>query len=261
MPDIVANGVRLHFRLEGDPASPPVVLVHPLGADLGLWDKLVPLLTPWARVLRYDLRGHGGSETTTGEYALNALSDDLLALATQLAFDRFCAVGVSLGALTALDGAARAPQRVRSVVACSVAVSIPPPPGGWDARAAQVREHGMAPLGQPMVERMFSAAFRDSGDPAIESTRSALLGTDPAGYAAACAVLRDADVTSALQKVVQPVVVVAGESDVLTPSVAGQAMVERLAHGSLQVVPGGHFPPVECPIELARVVRGVSSVQ
>lgn len=250
MPQTIANGARFHFRLEGDPTRTPVVLVHALGADHGLWDKVVPHLTEWACVLRYDLRGHGGSETTEGDYSLELMASDLLALASHVGFDRFSVVGVSLGALTAAEAAAKAAHRVKSIALCSAAVRIAPPPGGWDGRARLVRQDGMAPLGQPMVERMFSKGFREAQDPAVETMRSTLLHTDREGYASACAVLRDADMTPIARQVTQPALVLSGELDPLTPPSAGRALAEMFPAGRHVELPGGHFPPLECPAEL-----------
>ncbi|NML47510.1 alpha/beta fold hydrolase [Ramlibacter sp. G-1-2-2] len=255
MPQTIVDGARFHYRLEGDPAHVPIVLVHPIGADQGLWDAVVPLLTPWACVLRYDLRGHGGSETTSGEYSLQLMSSDLLALTSRVGFERFSAVGVSLGALAVLDAAACAPHRVSGMALCSAATRIAPPPGGWDGRAHAVRAKGMEPLGQPMVERMFSAGFRASRHPAIETTRSTLLRTDPEGYASACAVLRDADVAAMLPAISQPALIVSGEQDALTPPSAGKGMASAMPNARHAVLPGGHFPPLECPNELAGLLR------
>ena len=255
MPQINANGARFHYRLEGDPAHPPIVLVHPLGADHGLWDKVVPLLTPWACVMRYDLRGHGASEVTDGDYSLELMSSDLLALAEEIRLGPFFAVGISLGALTVLDAAARAPGRVQGVVACSVAMRIPPPPQGWAGRAQAVRDSGTAPLGQAMVERMFSAAFRESRDPAIETLRSTLVRMDRRGYAGACAVLRDADLGDVLPRIGQPAVIVSGTDDALTPPLAASELADSIPHGVHVVLPGGHFPSVERPNDFASLLR------
>jgi 3-oxoadipate enol-lactonase len=255
MPQTLVNDARLHYRLEGDPALPAIVLVHPIGADHGLWDRVVPLLTEWACVLRYDLRGHGGSEATPGEYTLELLASDLLALATHVGFERFMAAGVSLGALTVLQAAAHAPNRVRAIALCSAAARIPPPPGGWEGRAQLVRERGMAPLGPPMVERMFSAGFREAGHAAIETLRTTLLRMDPGGYASACAVLRDADLSAELPRIAQAAVVISGAQDPLTPPAAGVVMAQALAAGRHEVLQGGHFPPLESPVEFARELR------
>jgi 3-oxoadipate enol-lactonase len=252
------NGARLHYHIEGDAALTPVVLVHPIGADHRFWDKVVPLLIPWALVLRFDLRGHGGSEATEGDYSLGLMASDLLALTEQVRMERFVAVGVSLGALTVLEAAARAPRRVHALAACSVAARIAPPPQGWDGRARAVRELGTAHLAQGMAERMFSAPFRQTRDPAIEAVQATLARMDRQGYASACAVLRDGDVSDVLPTIRQPVVIVSGAEDAATPPVAARELAGLLPRARYEVLSGGHFPPLERPAEFAQLLRDVA---
>src|SRR5204862_2776108 len=65
-----ANGLEINYVLEGPAAAPVVTLSHSIAADLTMWDPTVPALTGRYRVLRYDVRGHGGSEAAPGEYSL-----------------------------------------------------------------------------------------------------------------------------------------------------------------------------------------------
>lgn len=245
MPVAIINGIRHYYRLEGNPAKPPLVLVHPIGADASLWDKVSPLLTDRFRVLRYDLRGHGGSETGVGDCSLALLASDLLALTETLGIGHFVVAGVSLGAMAAVHAAAIAPDRVTAVVACSVAARLNPPPGGWDGRAVQVLQQGTAGVAAGMVERMFSAPFTATHDPAIDTLRTVLERMDPQGYAAACAVLRDTDLATGASRVRAPVLVVTGEADPLVPPAVGQALAGLFARGRWMGLPCGHFPPVE----------------
>jgi pimeloyl-ACP methyl ester carboxylesterase len=120
MPTILVNDARHYFRLGGRPGSPRLVLVHPVGADHSLWDKVVASLTRHFQVLRYDLRGHGGSDVTPGEYSVDLLANDLLTLTTRLGWERFALCGLSLGALTSLQAAALAPGRIESLMVAAV---------------------------------------------------------------------------------------------------------------------------------------------
>lgn len=245
MPQLTVNGARHYYRLEGDPSLPAIALLHPIGADLGLWDRVVPLLTTTHHVLRYDLRGHGGTETTAGEYSLDMLAGDLLALTTSLGLEKFAACGVSMGAMTSVHAAVLAPKRVTALVMCSAPTHLHPPPGGWDGRARQALDDGMAPLAAPMIARMFSEPFRNGRDPAIETLRTSFLQMDKNGYASACAVLRDADLSEELANVKAPSLVVNGDLDMLVPPKQGAEVADAIAGSSHVVLSCGHFPPLE----------------
>ena len=182
------------------------------------------------------------------------LADDLLALTQALGVEQFSVCGVSLGGMVALQSALQAPGRISRAVVCSTARRIAPPPNGWDGRQRAALEGGMAPLADGMVARMFSAAWRASHAPAVASLRSVFERTDPAGYAGACAVLRDADVGSGLARVIAPTLVVSGEDDPLCPPAAARQLANGLAKARHLLLPGGHFPPLEAACEFAEAV-------
>lgn len=241
------------FHHEATPgAGRPLLLVHPIGASLRFWDGLMPCLAGGPPVLRPDLRGHGLSPVTPGDYSLDQLADDLIAFADRQALDTFDLCGVSLGGMVALAVAARAPARVHRAVVCSSAPRVAPPPQGWDGRRAAALAAGMSPLAGPMVERMFSPAFRDSGDPMVAMLREVFEGMDPVGYAGAVAVLRDADLTPQLHRVQAPVLVVSGLQDPLCPPAKAQALSEALPRSAHVSLDCGHFPPVEQPAAFAQ---------
>src|SRR5689334_8766006 len=77
----------------------PVVLVHAIGCDHRMWDSLAAALSPRYRVVRVDVRGHGQSPVPAGEYSLDALADDVLAVLDALKIDKAHWVGLSMGGM------------------------------------------------------------------------------------------------------------------------------------------------------------------
>lgn len=232
------------------------MLVHPIGADHSLWDLVVPYLLPHFQVLRYDLRGHGGSEATPGEYSIEGLANDLLEIATAVGWSEFSVCGVSVGGMTAAKAAALAPERIKKLAICSAAPHMHAPPGGWDARAHTARTSGLETLAGPMVERMFSGAFRATGNPHIETLRTVFLSTDPAGYASTVAVLRDADLVDALPAITASTLILTGKADPLVSAAAGIAFKEGITGARHEEIDAGHFPPVEAPERFAALLVG-----
>ena len=62
------NGIDMHYRVDGAERAPPIVLHHPLAANLSIWDELAAALTPKYRVIRFDARGHGNTQATKAPY-------------------------------------------------------------------------------------------------------------------------------------------------------------------------------------------------
>ncbi len=100
-------GGKLSYEIGG--RGPPVVLLHEGIADRRMWNREFSLLTKDHRVLRYDLRGFGGSTPATGEYSPVR---DLVALLDHEGIKRPLIVGPSMGGKIALDLALAFPQRV-----------------------------------------------------------------------------------------------------------------------------------------------------
>jgi pimeloyl-ACP methyl ester carboxylesterase len=113
---VQVNGVRLGYRESGDPGGRPAVLLHGTGSSASTWDRLAPRLTAAGyRAIAVDLRGHAASERP-GDYALDALRDDLLGLLATLELRDALVIGHSVGGHAALAAALHAPERIARLV-------------------------------------------------------------------------------------------------------------------------------------------------
>src|SRR5712691_3883343 len=71
------SGRRLYYDLTGPEDAPTICITHSLASDGGSWAEQVPaLLAGGFRVLRLDMRGHGGSDPVAGDYEMAALADE-----------------------------------------------------------------------------------------------------------------------------------------------------------------------------------------
>jgi pimeloyl-ACP methyl ester carboxylesterase len=105
------NGARIRYEASG--AGAAVVLVHAGVANLRMWDGEAAALGDSYRVIRYDARGFGETETEAVEFSNRA---DIAALLDHLSEPAAHVVGLSRGGQIALDFALEYPQRVRSLV-------------------------------------------------------------------------------------------------------------------------------------------------
>lgn len=107
--------LQCHFRrgnLPLDTSRPTIVLIHGAANDSDVWQKIVTMLCQSGYgVIAPDLPGHGLS---AGEPLQNitALADWVIALLDAAGIDKAILVGHSMGALIALETAARNPRRI-----------------------------------------------------------------------------------------------------------------------------------------------------
>jgi cation diffusion facilitator CzcD-associated flavoprotein CzcO/pimeloyl-ACP methyl ester carboxylesterase len=76
-----SDGVTLHAEIRGRPEAPTVVLVHGWSNSTRVWEPVMRALGDEFRVVTYDQRGHGRSDTPAADrYSVEALVDDLAAV-------------------------------------------------------------------------------------------------------------------------------------------------------------------------------------
>jgi 3-oxoadipate enol-lactonase len=138
MPFVQVDDVRLHYRTDGDPARPCVVLSNSLGTDLGMWADQAAALAQQFYVLRYDTRGHGQSERGSAPASLERLGRDVIGLLDVLNIWRTHFCGISMGGLTGQWLGVHQPQRLGKLVLANTAARIGTPEG-WSARGGPGR--------------------------------------------------------------------------------------------------------------------------
>lgn len=248
------HGILLHYRLTGPIGAPALVLVNSLGTDARIWDAVVTELAQDYRVLSYDKRGHGLSDSPPGDYSLEDHLNDLEGLLDHVGFDRVVLCGVSIGGLIAQGFALRAPRRLSGLVLCNTAPKMGDA-AMWASRIDTVRNKGLLPLADPVMDRWFSPDFRANRGVELAGWRNLFLRTDPDGYAATCATLRDTDLTQAIADIDLPTLIVAGEADLAAP-VEMVRQCTMIAGSQFEILPRtGHIPSIEQPERLAALMR------
>lgn len=246
MPLLTIRDTTCYYRLEGRDDRPVLMLSHSLGQDHGMWDAQAADLSPHVRVLRYDIRGHGASGVTAGDYRIDQLGADALALADALGIDRFAFCGVSLGGMIGMWIAVHAPDRLTAVVLANT--SARPDGAAMEARRKTVRIGGMAAVADTVLGRSFSPRLLASHSPAVETARRTLLASDPAGYAGCCAAVRDMDMTADLTRITVPVLVVCGDVDVSMPWKGhSEVLAARISTARVAHLHAAHLSNIEAP--------------
>lgn len=247
-----ANGVKLNWREDGDPAGLPVVFANSLGTDLRLWDQILPLLPSGLRIIRFDKRGHGLSDCPPASYAMVDLIGDAEALLDGLGVTECIFVGLSIGGMIGQGLAARRPDLVRALVLSNTAAKMGEA-AMWQTRIAAIRAGGIEALADAVMERWFSPAIL--ARPELTAWRNMLTRTPVEGYVGCCHAIAGADLSESTQALTLPTLAIAGSEDGASPPDLVQGTAAMIAGSRFEVIEGaGHLPCVEDPASYAALL-------
>lgn len=242
---VTVNGVRLHYRVEGQ--GPAVLLLHPVGLDLTWWELQVDALRPVFQVIRLDFRGHGESEVAPFPYTLADFANDAHALIGALGIGPVHVVGLSLGGMVAQVLALEYPEDARSLVLAATACTLPAEARpAMRARGEAAEQGGMAAVVKPALERWFTPGFL--GTPLVARCRERLLANDVGAWAATWRAIADLDTLLRLGEISVPTLVTTGDADLSTPVPAARVIADHVRGAILRVMAGApHMAPFERP--------------
>lgn len=288
MPNVIANGIQIEYDTFGDPASPPLLLIMGLGAQMIHWpEEFCNLLASQGlHVIRFDNRDVGLSSKfdEAGEldvmeiftnpqrgaelnipYTLDDMADDTVGLLDALGIEKAHVFGVSMGGMIAQTVAIRHPSRVWSLISMASGTGDPSLPWG--------RPEAMAMLVAPMpaereayIEHNMNLFRTIAGSkyPLDEQEMRRLIERAydrcyyPQGMARhSVAIMVAGSRAQALRSVTAPTLVIHGSEDPLLPVEQGRATAEAVPGAELLIIEGmGHdFPAEVWPLLVGAIVQ------
>jgi pimeloyl-ACP methyl ester carboxylesterase len=235
---------------------PLAIFLHGAGMDRSIWASQTRAFPPRGLdVLAVDLPGHGGS-AGPALADIGALADWTLGLLSAAGAERAHLVGHSMGALIALEAAARAPGRIAGLALVGVGAKMPVHPDLL--AAAEANDHTAV----DMVSLWSLGGAARGGCPTpglwmlggtqrlLELSAPGVLHTD----LAACNAYRGA--LAAAAKVTAPTTLILGERDMMTPLKSGRALAEAITGARVTVLKGvGHLAMAEAPRETLAALK------
>jgi pimeloyl-ACP methyl ester carboxylesterase len=232
-----------------------VLVLHGWFGDARSFAPMEPALDGDAfRYAFMDCRGYGGMRGVPGAYSIDEIAVDALALADHLGFAQFSLVGHSMGAKAAQRVLARAPHRIRKLVALTPvpASAVPFDDAGWQlfSGAADEPANRYAIIDYTTGNRLSRVWLQRMVDYSLaHSAREAFAGYLPAWART--------DFTADVDGLRLPVKVVVGEHDAaLTTSVMQATYLQTYPDAELEVMANaGHYPMHETPVALATSIE------
>lgn len=246
----VGDLAMAYVDIAGD--GPPLLLVHGFTDTSRSFSLLAPHLAG-RRLIMPDLRGHGASQTGTSRFRPADFADDLAGLTEKLQLERPVVVGHSLGAMVAIEMAARHGGLVGELVLLAGTLKA-------DIAADHPMVTGVEALRDPISPThpfydYWHACRSDVPRPFLVKAAQEASAMPAALWRAILEQIRHADLTQTVRPVNKRALVVGGACDPLFGDAHQQALVQALADAFFVRVEGcGHNPHWEEPALVAAAI-------
>jgi 3-oxoadipate enol-lactonase len=246
MPLANVNGSLLYYSVEGPGNGEAVMLSNSLASDLTIWKFQAPaLIEAGYRVLRFDSRGHGQSESPPGPYSIEMLALDALGLIDFLGLEKIHFCGISLGGMIGQKLGSCYGNRLYSLILCDT-TSYTASPEIWDERIQIVRKNGLTAVVDATIDRWFTKAGQERLPEEVEAIRRIILNTPVEGYLGCCSAIRSLDLRDAIHSISNRTLILVGEQDQGTPVSEAEFLHQRIASSEMRIIPdAAHLVNVE----------------
>lgn len=243
------SGVGIHYQDSGQ--GPAILLTHGYSATSQMWARQVEVFSSDYRVVTWDLRGHGQSDSpeAMSEYSEGAAVEDMEEILRSCQVERAVIGGLSLGGYLSLAFHLAHPEQVCALMLFDTG------PGYKSSKGRDLWNRGAERMARNFDRRGFSAL--GEGAEVRVSTHQSAEGL--ARAARGTLVQFDARVIESLESIRVPTLVLVGESD-LPFHAATDYMAAKIPNASKVVIPGaGHATNVEQPSAFNQAVRSFLS--
>ncbi|MBF0224897.1 MAG: alpha/beta hydrolase [Desulfobacterales bacterium] len=257
-------GTSVHYRDEGN--GPVLILLHGVVSSLHTWDEWVKELSPYYRIIRFDVPGFGLTDPKdTKKFADNYWEDFLDAFVSTLGIDKFYIAGNSLGSFISWNYALKYPEKIKKMVLLDpIAFSQPVP---WVLKIAKIPViNFFAKYIVPrfLIEKNILEVYGDKTkvtekivDRYYEITmRAGIKKSIIYIFKNIISISLSSDIGSKVKDIKVPVLILWGNDDAWVPVSLLQYWREALPSAHYIVYDGvGHVPMEEVPVQSARDVH------
>jgi 3-oxoadipate enol-lactonase len=248
----LSGGVKLHYQIQGEPGAPWLVLLNGMLSDATMWAGALKGLTARHRVLTFDSRGQGRSDAPLeGPYPVPLLAAEAWELMAALGVRQPWLAGLSNGSAMGLELLAGHPGAFQG----AVLTSAPPRTdfamgirlGHW---LHCLEQGGPGMLFEAVAPALWGDAFLEPRYAVLKEyfLKQKYMNEPLHGSRHQIAGALHWDIRSRLGEIRDPVLLLAGAEDLLTPVWKCLETAKMINRSRFEMVPGvGHAFPVENP--------------
>jgi 2-succinyl-6-hydroxy-2,4-cyclohexadiene-1-carboxylate synthase len=251
---VKANGISINYEIKGKGEN--LVLIHGMGDNLGMWYNQVPVFSRQYRVITYDVRGFGKTESPAGDITIAAHCRDLFELLNATGIRKTFLLGFSMGGRIAIELACTHPEMVKGLIMANSTVAMGPPSEEAMARRRQMAEIFQQKDVKKAMEMMaagaFSPGFKEKHPKEFEKYVKVKMKNYTPGRTMPASMAGGAPPD--VSRIQCPVMFIVGENDGFSGIEQGQKSVEMIPGSQMVTFPTGHAAAIEMPAEFNAAV-------
>jgi len=259
---ITANNISMNYEITGQ--GQWLTLIHGAGDNLEAWWNQVLVFSKHYRVLTYDVRGYGQTETPHEEYNTDILVQDLSELLNALDIKESHILGYSMGGRIALGLALAHPDKVKTLILANSGV-VPMTRSQEEMeemnRLRQQRMETVEKQGSlesvvtdESISMVFSPGWPEKNKGIIERYKKIQLKNTPQAYLTVARAMVWGTPPPDASPLRMPTLIIAAEHDTWSGAEAARAGQKLIAGSKLVIMPTGHASAIEQPDQFNHAV-------
>ncbi|MFZ1080829.1 MAG: alpha/beta fold hydrolase [Candidatus Kryptoniota bacterium] len=246
---IPAGAGKLSHTTFGENKNKAVVFIHGFPFDKSMWDEQCELLSKDHFVVAFDLRGHGESETGSGQYLVEFIVDDLFNVMEEAGLNAAVVGGLSIGGYAALRAVERKPSRISGLILCNTKSAA-------DTNAAKLNRANQIKMilagqksqfAEDMARVLFAPESFEKNETAVNKIISIMKSTNETALVGTLiALAARMDMSDSLEQISVPTLIMTGDRDKVATQADAKFMQSRIKNSKFVLIHGaGHLSNLE----------------
>jgi 3-oxoadipate enol-lactonase len=256
---ITANNITVSYTDEGPDNVPVVIFIHGFPFNKGMWNKQLESLEGNFRVIAYDVRGHGNSDSGTDDFSIELFVNDLIVLMDTLQIKKTILCGLSMGGYIALNAMENHPKRFDALVLCDTScISDSSEAKEKRMKAIEgIRENGVEKFADDSLKNFFAPeSFTTKKEPVAEVREMIVNTSEKSIIKTLLALSKRKETCTTLWKIKVPVLILVGKEDKITPTEAAQFMHKEINGSVMSIIENaGHLSNLENPEQFNKQMK------
>ena len=227
----------------------PIIFIHGFPFSKSSWNAQTQFLKNYFRVIAYDIRGFGNSESGGEKFSIDLFADDLIEFMNILKIRKAIVCGLSMGGYILLNAISRYPDRFKAII-LSDTQCVADTEEGKAKRLqtiAELEDGGIMNFAEGFTKAVFTEASVKTKQEMVAQILNTILSTKLTSLSQTLLALAQRDETcTTLTRIKIPALILCGEEDVVTKPAQSEALHKGIENSEFHLIPeAGHMSHLE----------------